>query len=203
MSKLDVVHLVPVPSPNGTNHCQQYFRVNEGWSQEELMALDAAPNPQPYLTKTTAESGRKPQDFAPGGLRDEYAPPEGEDEDDEGEGEPSLLSQLEELDLSPELLTAIRRELSLGDPDAEDDKPENFPGQPLRGGKMLALKQAQDTVLRQGSPMMAYDEGQARARYKRLVKKNPKAAKKFFEQQAKSAKSFAERHPDVARIGRV
>ena len=215
MSKLDIVHLVPVPSPNGTNHGRNYFRVNEGWSQEDLLALDAAPTPQPYLSKLTAESGRKKQDFAPGGLRDEYAPDD-EDvaEDDEGEGDDDLFGKLRALGVTNTTLAALRTEMNgrgkqaepqFGSVAEDDDQPPNAAsgGTPQRGGTMSALKQAQDTVLRQGNPAMAYDEGQARARYKRLVKRHPKAAKKFFEQQAKSAKSFAERHPNVARIGQV
>ena len=215
---LKAVKLIPVPSPNGTNKAQLYFKVqdmNLGDRRAFNIAEDEA---DPEGTNSAravqgAASAYKPQEFAKGALSTNYFAEPAEDDDlDELPDEvvESLLAHARERGCSEEMLERLHMRLRGSQAEDADQPPNNVSGgQPQRGGSMTALKGRQ-TVNAEQRAMDSCAKQSFAARWPTaarisgvpMTNKRERAAPSLAMDRSRpgTAKSFAERHPNAARV---
>jgi hypothetical protein len=130
---------------------------------------------------TMPDPRNKPREFAVGSLKNSYAsePPEGEDEDDDEELPEELVGALlkyagTNLGVGETLLKQLHGKLSARNQAEDDDCPPDMAGggRPNRGGGMTALKASRQTI----------------------------GNEKAMDSKRSGMASFAERHPNAARI---
>ena len=145
---LKAVKLIPVPSPNGTNKAQLYFKVqdmNLGDRRAFNIAEDEA---DPEGTNSArpvqgAASALKAMHKVTGGIENNYFPNDpAEDEDGALSAEQidAICDHCQDaLGFSPEMVERLRGQLSAKQAQDDEDEPPAFRGQPLRGGAMRAM----------------------------------------------------------------
>jgi hypothetical protein len=145
----------------------------------------------------------KPKHKVSGGLVDNYRPAEDDEDGDlSAEQVEALCEYCEEtLGFSPESVKALRGRLSAKQAE-DDDQPDPFRGEPLRGGGQRAMdaKRVQMAMDRRVGSFASRNPDAARITAHGSTFKRDRAPSSLAMDQSSKAKGFAARFPDAARI---